>query len=341
MSRRDLGLLLVLSAIWAPFLFIKVGVDEPEPAVVAFGRLAVGFLVLLPIGLRGREIPDVRRLGGVPRPGHAQQRAPVLAHRLRRDADRLGARGRDPGGVADLHGAARDVDRPEPTGPRCASWASASAFSVLLLVGVQEGELVGALAVVGTALCYALAVLYAAAPCAASRRCSVDRPAGGRHAARHAFRAAAAAVRGTLGEGGRRDRGPRRRHASRTLYFALIARAGASRAILVTYLVPAFALGYGAVPRRGHRVGIGGLALHPRRHRARDRRAAAPWVAWRGEPVLDAPAAARRDLARVVPLHQGRRRGRPRAGADDVRPGGARGRRAAGVRRGRAAGAGR
>ena len=31
------------------------------------------------------------------------------------------------------------------------------------------------------------------------------------------------------------------------LYFALIASAGASRAILVTYLVPAFALVYGAV----------------------------------------------------------------------------------------------
>ena len=31
------------------------------------------------------------------------------------------------------------------------------------------------------------------------------------------------------------------------LYFALIVRAGASRAILVTYLVPAFALVYGAV----------------------------------------------------------------------------------------------
>jgi drug/metabolite transporter (DMT)-like permease len=31
------------------------------------------------------------------------------------------------------------------------------------------------------------------------------------------------------------------------LYFAIIASAGASRAILVTYLVPAFALAYGAV----------------------------------------------------------------------------------------------
>jgi drug/metabolite transporter (DMT)-like permease len=31
------------------------------------------------------------------------------------------------------------------------------------------------------------------------------------------------------------------------LYFAIIASAGASRAILVTYLVPAFALAYGAI----------------------------------------------------------------------------------------------
>jgi drug/metabolite transporter (DMT)-like permease len=31
------------------------------------------------------------------------------------------------------------------------------------------------------------------------------------------------------------------------LYFAIIASAGASRAILVTYLVPAFALAYGAL----------------------------------------------------------------------------------------------
>ena len=47
------------------------------------------------------------------------------------------------------------------------------------------------------------------------------------------------------------------------LYFALIARAGASRAILVTYLVPAFALAYGAVildePLTAS--ALGGLAL--------------------------------------------------------------------------------
>jgi drug/metabolite transporter (DMT)-like permease len=47
------------------------------------------------------------------------------------------------------------------------------------------------------------------------------------------------------------------------LYFAIIASAGASRAILVTYLVPAFALFYGAVflDERISATALGGLAL--------------------------------------------------------------------------------
>ena len=47
------------------------------------------------------------------------------------------------------------------------------------------------------------------------------------------------------------------------LYFAIIASAGASRAILVTYLVPAFALVYGAVflDEGVSASALGGLAL--------------------------------------------------------------------------------
>ena len=47
------------------------------------------------------------------------------------------------------------------------------------------------------------------------------------------------------------------------LYFAIIASAGASRAILVTYLVPAFALVYGAVflDEAVTAVALAGLAL--------------------------------------------------------------------------------
>src|SRR4029079_6463033 len=50
MGRRDVALLLALAAIWgASFLFIKLGVEEVEPAVVVLGRLVVGVLVLSPI----------------------------------------------------------------------------------------------------------------------------------------------------------------------------------------------------------------------------------------------------------------------------------------------------
>ena len=50
MSRRDTLLLLLLSSIWGgSFLFIKVGVDELEPSVVALSRVAIGALVLLPL----------------------------------------------------------------------------------------------------------------------------------------------------------------------------------------------------------------------------------------------------------------------------------------------------
>ncbi|WP_411277682.1 EamA family transporter, partial [Gaiella sp.] len=52
MTRREILLLLLLSAIWGgSFLFIKVGVDELEPSVVALSRVAIGALVLRPLPL--------------------------------------------------------------------------------------------------------------------------------------------------------------------------------------------------------------------------------------------------------------------------------------------------
>ena len=165
MSRRDLGLLLALSAIWgSSFLFIKVGVDELEPAVVAFGRLAVGFLVLLPIGLARREIPDVRRLWVACLVlGTLNNALPFWLIGF--------AETRIDSGLAGVIQAAAPIFT-----VLLATWIDPSQrvrgvrlvgiglgfLGVALLVGVQEGgELVGALAVVGTALCYALAVLYA------------------------------------------------------------------------------------------------------------------------------------------------------------------------------------
>jgi len=65
-KRRDVLLLLLLSSIWgSSFLFIKLGVDELEPSVVAFGRLFIGALFLLALlpgrgglaPLRGHLVP--------------------------------------------------------------------------------------------------------------------------------------------------------------------------------------------------------------------------------------------------------------------------------------------
>jgi drug/metabolite transporter (DMT)-like permease len=138
---------------------------------------------------------------------------------------------------------------------------------VALLVGVQRGgEVTAALAVVGTALCYAASVLFAgrALKSLPPLQVSVGQlgaaalltaPLGIAQLPSHAPAAktiAAVVALGALGSG-----------VAYLLYFALIASAGASRAILVTYLVPAFALFYGAVflDEGVSAAALGGLAL--------------------------------------------------------------------------------
>jgi drug/metabolite transporter (DMT)-like permease len=138
---------------------------------------------------------------------------------------------------------------------------------VALLVGVQRGgQLTAALAVIGVALCYAASVLYAGRTMRGLPPLQVSigqlacaavlmAPLGlaqlpGEMPSAKALLAVAAL--GALGSG-----------IAYLLYFALIASAGASRAILVTYLVPAFALVYGVVflDEAVSRAAVTGLAL--------------------------------------------------------------------------------
>ena len=254
MSRRDLGLLLLLSAIWgSSFLFIKVGVDELEPAVVVLGRTVVGALVLLPL-LIGRGGLGVLR-------GHV--RTLVLLGGLNNALPfwLLGfAETRIDSGLTAVIQAAAPVftvvlaawiDRSQRVRRARLAGIGVGFLGVVLLVGIQEGgQLVGALAVIGTAACYAVSVLVAGrtvrslpplqvsigqlaagaliiAPFGLAQAPSEPPSAGA---------IAAVVALGALGSG-----------VAYLLYFALIASAGASRAILVTYLVPAFALVYGAV----------------------------------------------------------------------------------------------
>lgn len=253
-TRRDIALLLLLSAIWgSSFLFIKLGVDELEPAVVVLGRLVVGVAILLPL-LAGRG-------GLTPLRGHL---AALLFLGLVNNAIPFWLLGfaetRIDSGLTAVIQAAAPIftvllaSRLDPTqgvgGARLAGIA-VGFVGVALLVGVQEGgEVLAAAAVIGTALCYAVSVLFAGrtvrsvpplqlsigqlacgalfiAPLALAQLPS-ERPSTGA--------VAAVVALGALGSG-----------IAYLIYFALIASAGASRAILVTYLVPAFALVYGAV----------------------------------------------------------------------------------------------
>jgi len=253
-TRRDLGLLLLLSAIWgSSFLFIKLGVDELEPAVVVLGRTVVGAFVLLPL-LHGRGGLGVLR-------GHWRTLVALGALNNALPFWLLGfAETRIDSGLTAVIQAAAPVftvvlaawiDRTQRvTGARLVGVA-VGFLGVVLLVGVQEGgELVGALAVIGTAACYAVSVLIAgrALRSLPPLQVSIGQLAAGAliiaplglaqapDEMPSAGAIAAVVALGALGSG-----------LAYLLYFALIARAGASRAILVTYLVPAFALVYGAV----------------------------------------------------------------------------------------------
>lgn len=254
MSRRDLGLLVALSAIWgSSFLFIKVGVEELEPAVVVSGRLVVGALVLLPVviarggvsGLRAMLVP-IAVLGAL------NNALPywLLSFAETRIDSGLAAVIQAAAPIFTVLLAIRIDPSQRVTGLRLVGVALGF-VGVALLVGVQEGgELLGAVAVVGTALCYAVSVLYAGRAIrsfspldvsigqlsvgalltlpAALLQWPAETPS--------AKVVGAVLVLGVLGTG-----------VAYLLYFALIVRAGASRAILVTYLVPAFALVYGSL----------------------------------------------------------------------------------------------
>ena len=254
MHRREVVLLLTLASIWgASFLFIKLGVEEVEPAVVVLGRIAVGFGVLVPLVLARGVRPDVRAMW-VPFLvlGTLNNAVPywLLAFAETRIDSGLAAVIQAAAPILTVVLATRIDPSQRVRGLRLVG-VGVGFVGVALLVGVQEGgQLVAALAVLGTATCYALSALYAGRAVRAFPPLDVTigqlgvglllaLPFGLAQLPSEAppAKAVAAIVAlGALSTG-----------VAYLLYFTLIARAGASRAILVTYLVPAFALVYGTV----------------------------------------------------------------------------------------------
>ncbi|GAA3697774.1 EamA family transporter [Microlunatus aurantiacus] len=61
MTRRGWLLFVTLSLCWGiPYLFIRIAVTELDPVVVAFGRTALGALLLLPFALRSKALVPLR-----------------------------------------------------------------------------------------------------------------------------------------------------------------------------------------------------------------------------------------------------------------------------------------
>jgi drug/metabolite transporter (DMT)-like permease len=253
-SRSNAALLVVLSAIWgSSFLFIKLGVDELEPTVVALGRLFVGAAILLPIaasrGGLGLLRPHLRTVATL---GLLNNALPfwLFGFAETRISSGLAAVIQAAAPIFTVLLAIRLDPSQRATGTRLAGIA-VGFVGVALLVGAQTGgQVVGAIAVLAASLCYAASALFA------GKRARTIPPlhlAAGQlgcglllmapfgllqlpDEAPPAKAVLAIVALGALGSA-----------LAYVLYFALIARAGASRAILVTYLVPAFALVYGAL----------------------------------------------------------------------------------------------
>jgi drug/metabolite transporter (DMT)-like permease len=267
-------MLATVAFLWgASFLFIKVAVRELDPATLILGRVGLGALTLaaiVPFMVGGRRtVGEIRRNAGwlvvV-----ALVNIAVPFWLLSWGETRI-----DSGLASIIQGSVpifnavvafgffREV---RVTGARLVG-VGMGFVGVALLVGAQPGgKVLGALAVVGMALCYAVGQLLAGRHLAAvpppvvalattGIAAIAALPLGVTEAPHHApgwkviGSVVALAVPGTA--------------IAFLLFYAIIAGAGAAYASLVTYLVPPIALVYGAI-FLGERFGaaaLGGLAL--------------------------------------------------------------------------------
>ena len=267
-------MLLGLAALWgASFMFIKVGDRELHPITLVGFRMALGALTLVPIvavKIGGRRA--LRELRAVAGPlivtGLLNSAIPIFA--ISWAETRI-----DSGLTAIIQASAplftallaiRFSRDERVRGSRLGGLIVGLAGVALLVGGQPRGQILAGLAVVVSAVCYAAAALYT------GRRLRSTSPlltsAGALAAASLAtlpiglfelpnhlpgWKVTGSVL--TLGIAGT--------GLAYILYYGLIAGAGASRAILITYLVPVVALFYGAV-LLGESVtaaGIGGLAL--------------------------------------------------------------------------------
>ena len=255
MDRRSTSLLLTLAAIWgASYLLIKIGGRDLSAPMIAFGRIAFGALVLVPVALRAGALRNLSGLWPViAAVAVAQVAAPFLLIALGEEEISSSLTGilvaSAPIFTAIL---AIFFDAEERShGIRLAGVITGLVGLVLLLgldVGDSTGELLGGLAVVGAGLGYAIGGLLA------KRHLSSVQPIGVAAivlAVSVLFSLPAAlatlpgevpglgpvvavAGLGIVGTG-----------IAFAIFYELIATVGPARTFLVTYLAPVFAVAYG------------------------------------------------------------------------------------------------
>ena len=256
MDRRAWGLLLILGAIWgASYLFIKIGVRDLSPAMVAWLRVMLAALILVPLAMRRGGLPNLR--GTLPvlvLLGAVQVAGPFLLIAAGEEEISSSLAGilvtSAPLFTALL---AIWVDHEErSTGLRGVGIA-AGFGGVVLLLGVDLGgsgsELLGGAAVVLAGLGYSVGGFIA-------KRRLTDAPplsiAAAVMVASSVLLApvglatlpastpgigplAAVTALGVLGTG-----------VAFAIFYSLIGWVGPARTFIVTYIAPAFAVGYGA-----------------------------------------------------------------------------------------------
>jgi drug/metabolite transporter (DMT)-like permease len=267
-------MLLALAAIWgSSFMFIKVAVEELAPGEVVFGRVLIGMVTLVPavpFMIGWRRLLDGLKQYAFPLLVLGIFNASLPFWLLAWSEKRL-----DSGLSAVLQASTPLFTALLAFGFSAKDRLSGSPLvgvvigflGVALLVGAQhQGDVPSALAVLLTALCYAASALYAGnrlgrAPAIVTSfgtlaaASALTLPMGIAQAPGHVPSAkviGSVVALGALGLG-----------VAYLLYFGLIAGAGASSAVLVTYLVPALALGYGSqfLDEPLTATAIGGLVL--------------------------------------------------------------------------------
>lgn len=257
MTRRSWILLIVLAAIWgASYLLIKIGGRDLSPPMIAFGRIALGAAVLVPVALRAGALRDLGGLWGViVAVSVAQIAAPFLLIALGEEEISSSLAGilvaSAPIFTAILAIFFDAEERSE--GARLLGVLAGVAGLILLLgldVGEGVAELLGGLAVVLAGLGYAIAGLLAkrrlagvpslgvaAIVLAVSTLLSLpaalatlpSEPPG-------LGPLAAIAALGIVGTG-----------IAFAIFYELIATVGPARTFLVTYMAPVFAVAYGVL----------------------------------------------------------------------------------------------